>query len=173
VIVVRAGSGLKTFADLKGKRIARVPDTSAGDLFPRAMVSAGDGSWPGFFSGVVNVPSHQSAIGLVLSGAVDAAAVKDLVLKREQSSLAVARKELVVLSASGLFPENALVVSGSLGEKDRSALRSMLLAMDREKEGKAALRNLGADRMVPTSDEDYAAMYALARKIRYPLDGDQ
>ncbi|HWS14778.1 MAG TPA: PhnD/SsuA/transferrin family substrate-binding protein [Candidatus Methylomirabilis sp.] len=171
VIVVRRGSGLGTFADLKGKRFACVPDTSAGDLYPRAMVSAGGGSWPGFFSGVVNVPSHQAAIGLVLSGAVDAAAVKDLVLKREQASSTVAREELVVLSTSGLFPENALVVSGSLGEKDRSALRAILLALDRENEGKEALRNLGADRMIPTTDEEYSAMYALARKTRYPLDG--
>jgi hypothetical protein len=48
----------------------------------------------------------------------------------------------------------------------------MLLSLDKEKEGKEALRRLGADRMIPTADEDYAAMYALARKIRYLLDVD-
>ena len=170
VIVVRRGSGQRRFADLEGKRLACVADTSAGELYPRALVAAAGGSWPGYFSGVAKVPSHQAAIGLVLSGAVDAAAVKDLVLKREQASSAVARDELVVLSTSDPFPENAFVVAGTIGEADRSALRSMLLSLDREKGGKEALRNLGADRMVPTSDEDYAAMYALARKIRYPLD---
>ena len=173
VIVVRRGSGLRTFANLKGRRLACVPDTSAGELFPRALVAAEGGSWPGYFSGVVKAPSHQSAIELVLSGAVDAAAVKDLVLKRAQASSTVARDDLAVLSTSDPFPENAFVVAGTIREADRAALRSMLLAMDREKGGKEALRNLGADRMVPTSDEDYAAMYALARKIRYPLDGDE
>ncbi|MEK6695539.1 MAG: PhnD/SsuA/transferrin family substrate-binding protein [Candidatus Deferrimicrobiota bacterium] len=172
VIVVRRGTGFGTFADLKGKRFAYVPDTSAGDLFPREKVIEAGGTWPGFFSTVVKAPSHQSAIDLVLSGAADAAAVKDLVLRREQAASTVARRELVVLSTSGPFPENALVVAVSLGEKDRSALRSMLLSLDKEKEGKEALRKLGADRMIPSTDEDYAAMYALARKIRYPLDVD-
>jgi ABC-type phosphate/phosphonate transport system substrate-binding protein len=135
------------------------------------VIEAG-GTWPGFFSTVVKASSHHSAINLVLSGAADAAAVKDLVLRREQASSTAARKGLVVLSTSDPFPENALVVAGTLGEKDRSVLRSMLLSLDKEKEGKEALRRLGADRMIPTADEDYAAMYALARKIRYLLDVD-
>jgi phosphonate transport system substrate-binding protein len=170
VIVVRRGTGFGTLADLKGKRFAYVSDTSAGELFPRAKVIEAGGAWPGFFSTVMNAPSHRSAINLVLSGAADAAAVKDLVLRREQAASTVARTELVVLSTSDLFPENALVIAGSFSEKDRSALRSLLLSLDGEKAGKEALRKLGADRMVPTADEDYAAMYALARKIRYPLD---
>ncbi len=173
VIIVRRGSGFGSFADLKGKRFAYIPDTSAGDLFPRSKVIEAGGTWPGFFSTVVRAPSHHSAIGLVLSGAADAAAVKDLVLRREQGSSAAARTELVVLSTSDPFPENALVVAGSLGEKDRSALRSLLLSLDGEKEGREALRMLGADRMIPTTDEDYAGMYALSRKIRYPLGGDE
>jgi len=172
VIVVRRGTGIGTFADLKGKRFAYVPDTSAGELFPRAKAIEAGGAWPGFFSTVMKAPSHRSAIDLVLSGAADGAAVKDLVLRREQASSTVARKELVVLSTSDLFPENALVVAGTLGEKDRSALRSMLLSLDKEKEGKEALGRLGADRMIPTTDEDYTAMYALARKIRFPMDVD-
>ena len=172
-IVVRRGSGFGTFADLKGKRFAYVPDTSAGELFPRAKVIEARGTWPGFFSTVTKASSHHSAVGLVLSGAVDGAAVKDLVLRRAQAASTVARRELVVLSTSDPFPENALVVAASLGEKDRSALRSLLLSLDKEKEGKEALRNLGADRMVPTSHEDYAAMFALAGKIRYPLDIDK
>lgn len=172
-IVVRRGTGFGTFADLKGKRFAYVPDTSAGELFPRAKVIEAGGTWPGFFSTLVKAPSHHSAIGLVLSGAADGAAVKDLVLRREQAASTVARRELVVLATSDPFPENALVVAVSLGEKDRSALRSMLLSLDKDKEGREALRKLGADRMIPTVNEDYAAIYALARKIRYPLDVDQ
>jgi phosphonate transport system substrate-binding protein len=173
VIVVRRGAGIGAFADIKGKRFAYVPDTSAGELFPRAKVIEEGGAWPGFFSTVVKAQSHQSAIDLVLSGAVDAAAVKDLVLRRAQASSAVAKRELLVLSTSDAFPENALVVAVSVSEKDRSALRTMLLSLDKEKEGKEALRRLGADRMVPSTDEEYAAMYALARKIRYPLGGNE
>lgn len=170
VIIVRRGSGVGAFADLKGKRFAYVPDTSAGELFPRAKVIESGGSWPGFFSALTKAPSHHSAIGLVLSGAVDGAAVKDLVLRREQAASTVARRDLVALSTSDLFPENALVVAVSLGEKDRSALRSMLLSLDKEKVGREALRKLGADRMIATADEDYAAVYELSRKIGYPLD---
>lgn len=172
VIIVRRGAGFETFADLQGKRFACVPDTSAGDLFPRAKVVEEGGRWPGFFSKVTQAPSHSSAIGLVLSGAADGAAVKEIVLRRVQASSAVARKELVVLSTSDRFPENAFVVAENLGEKDRSALRSILLSLDKDTEGKEALRRLGADRMIPTNDEDYAAVYTLSRKVRYPLGDD-
>jgi phosphonate transport system substrate-binding protein len=173
VIIARRGTGLGTFAGLKGKRFAYVPDTSAGELFSRAKVIEAGGAWPGFFSNVMRAPSHNSAIHLVLSGSVDAAAVKDLVLRREQASSAVARKELVVLSTSDPFPENALVIAGTFGEKDRSALLSILLSLDKEKAGKEALWRLGAERMIPTTDDDYAAVYALSRKIGYPLVGEK
>ncbi len=173
VIIARRGTGFATFAALKGKRFAYVPDTSAGELFPRAKVAEAGSAWPGFFSEVLKASSHHFAINLVLSGAADAAAVKDLVLRRVQASSVVAREELVVLSTSGFFPENAFVVAGSIDGKDRSTLRSTLLSLDKETEGKEALRKLGADRMIPTTDEDYAAMYALSRKTRFPLGGDE
>lgn len=170
VIVARRGSGLRTFADLKGKRFAFVPDTSAGDLYPRALVDSAGGAWPGFFSALVKAPSHNAAVRLLLSGNVDAAAVKDLVLKREQAFSRAAREDLAVLSVSDPFPENALVVAAGVGEEERSRLASMLLALDREEPGREVLRKLGAERMVPAADSDYEAMYSLARKVRYPLE---
>ncbi|GAB4241872.1 MAG: hypothetical protein OHK0028_20520 [Deltaproteobacteria bacterium] len=173
VIVVRRGSGLRSFEDLKGKRFASVPDTSAGDLYPRSLVDAAGGVWPGYFASLVKAPSHRSAIRLLLSGAVDAAAVKDLVLKREQAASSEARGNIAILSSSDPFPENAFVVAAGIGETDRSRLASMLLSLDRERQGKEALRKLGADRMIPTTDAEYAAMYSLARKVRYPMDGDE
>ena len=171
LIVVRRGSGLRTLADLEGRRFAFVPDTSAGDLYPRALVDAAGGAWPGYFSALVKAPSHRAAVRLLLSGNVDAAAVKDLVLKREQASSRAAREDLVVLSASDPFPENAFVVAAGIGEEERSRLASMLLSLDREEPGREALRKLGADRMIPAADGDYAAMYSLIRKIRYPMEG--
>jgi phosphonate transport system substrate-binding protein len=171
LIIARRGTGARTFEDLKGKRFAYVPDTSAGELFSRASVNEAGGTWPGFFSEVIQASSHHSAIRLVLSGSADAAAVKDRVFLKEQASSQPAREELVVLSTSGYFPENAFVVAGTIGIKDRSSLQSTLLGLDRNKGGRDALHRLGADRMIPTSDEDYSEVYALSRKVRYPLGG--
>jgi phosphonate transport system substrate-binding protein len=171
LILVRKADGFSSFAELRGKRLAYVPNTSAGELFARAKAAEAGGEWPGYFSKTVKASSHEAAVELLLSGEVDVAAVKDLVLDRMVASRPALKKVFTVLAFSATFPENALVVSQHLGEADRTSLRNVLLSLHEIPGGAEALRSLGADRMVPTSDHDYAGMYGLARKVGYRLDG--
>ncbi|MBI5904549.1 MAG: PhnD/SsuA/transferrin family substrate-binding protein [Deltaproteobacteria bacterium] len=171
LILVRKADRIAAFADLRGKRLAYVPNTSAGELFAKSKVSEAGGEWPGYFGRTVRASSHETAVELLLSGEADVAAVKDLVLDRMAASRPALRKAFTVLSFSTTFPENALVVSQHLGETDRASLRRILLSLHEIPGGLDALRSLGADRMVPTSDQDYAGMYGLARKVGYRLDG--
>jgi ABC-type phosphate/phosphonate transport system substrate-binding protein len=74
-----------------------------------------------------------------------------------------------VLSTSAAFPENALAVATSLGEKQKARLREVLLGLSGTEEGRKALAQLGADRFVATSDEDYSAVYGLADRVGLDL----
>ncbi|MBI5420021.1 MAG: PhnD/SsuA/transferrin family substrate-binding protein [Deltaproteobacteria bacterium] len=173
LLVVRNGSGVRHFSDLRGKSFAYVPNTSAGELFTRLLLAKGPKVGERqFFSRVVRVSTHTDAINLVAEGKVDGAAVKDLVLKRmtlqrEKGGSYSLKDRIRILESSVRFPENALVVSPLLDPKQRSRLRDILLGCDRTEAGRAALELLGADRFVPTSDEDYARMYDMAQEAGY------
>lgn len=171
VIVARADGPVRRFADLRGKRFAYVPGTSAGELFMRdRVVRAGGGNPASYFSQPVPVRSHADALRLVLDGKADGAAVKDLVLRRIIAAEPGASGRIREIEHSGTFPENALVVAASAGERQIAKLRKVLLSLPDSPEGREALRALGADRFVPTTDADYANVYSLANGTGYPLD---
>jgi phosphate/phosphite/phosphonate ABC transporter binding protein len=170
LIIVRADGAFRRFADLRGKRFAYVSDTSAGDLFMRDLVARANGASPGaFFSQLVKARSHADAIQLVIDGKVDGAAVKDLVLRRVEKSEPAISKQLRELEHSPTFPENALVVAPAIGDRQTRKLREVLLKLQDGAPGQDALKALGADRFVPTSDTDYASVFLLARTTGYPL----
>ncbi len=173
IVIARAGTGIGKFSDLRGKSFAYVPNTSAGELFSRLLLQKnGKAGEQSFFSRVVRVSTHADAVNLVAEGKVDGAAVKDLVLnrmirERGRNGSGGLKDKIRVLETSPSFPENALVVSPSIDQKQRERLRDILLACDRNDAGKTALKSLGADRFIPTSHEDYSKMYGMARESGY------
>jgi phosphate/phosphite/phosphonate ABC transporter binding protein len=170
LIVVRADAPYRSTADLRGKRIAYVPDTSAGDLFMRERaIKAGARSAESFYGALVKASSHAAAARLVLEGKVDGAAVKDLVLRRLEREDPVFSKSLREIDRSPAFPENALVVTPALGDRQIRRLGELLLTLHQSGAGREALAALGADRFVPTSNNDYAEVYRLAAETGYTL----
>lgn len=164
-ILVRADRGIRSVADLRGKRFAFVPNTSAGELFTMTLVKREGGDPGEFFSQVEKVSSHADVVRLVDSGAVDGGAVKDLVLDRILQDDPGLRKRLRILETSPSFPENALVVSRAIDEKTARRLQEILLACSGSERGKTALKALGADRFLPTVHEDYGTMEAMAGRV--------
>jgi phosphonate transport system substrate-binding protein len=167
LVVVRTNGGIRGFAELRGRSLAFVPDTSAGDLFIRALTAAAGSSPDRYFSRLARVPSHEEAARMLDRGDVDAAAVKDLVLKRMFASSPGLKDRILILETSTEFPENALVVHPHIDGKQRHDLTRALLSCDRQPGGAEALAAVGADRFVITTDEDYAHMYSMARSVGY------
>lgn len=170
LIIVRADAPFRSASDLRGKRLAYVPDTSAGDLFMREQaIRAGARSAESFFGTLVKATSHAAAVRLVLDGKADGAAVKDLVLRRLEREDPGLASRLREIDRSPTFPENALVATPAMGDRQLRKLRELLLALHESAPGRDALLALGADRFVPTSDNDYAGVYRMARETGYPL----
>ncbi len=169
-ILIARPDGVRRFADLRGKRFAYVPDTSAGDLFMRELVIKAKGNSPAsFFGQLIRARSHAGAIRLVIDGKADGAAVKDLVLRRAELDDPGISRQIRELEQSPTFPENALVVALSMGELHTRRLRELLLMLQENDAGRDSLKALGADRFVPTSDVDYASVFLMARETGYPL----
>lgn len=166
-IIVPANSSIHRFSDLRGKSFAYVPNTSAGELFTISLTGMEADRFSRYFSRVVTPYSHTDVVKLVASGKVDGGAVKDLVLERMYGESPSLKKKFRILAESSSFPENALVVSPLMPEKQRRLLRDILISCDRKEYGRTALSSMGAERFIPTGDGDYSDMYALAKSVGY------
>ncbi len=167
VVIVGANSGIRQFSDLRGKSYAYVPNTSAGELFTLSLTGKAKSGFPRYFSRVVTPYSHSDVVKLLESGKVDGGAVKDLVLERMFAESPTLKGKFRILEKSISFPENALVVSPLMPDKQRRQLRDILISCDRKEYGRSALSSMGADRFIPTGNGEYSDMYALAESVDY------
>jgi phosphonate transport system substrate-binding protein len=155
-VFVREDSPAQKFEDLMGKRIGGVKTTTAGAVYPLYRIR--ELGWQ-----ARDVPSlvwsgtHDDVIREVLSGSVDAGAVKDLRLDAYRKEHPEAK--LRTLSISGRVPNNALVLRKDLPAAKQEKLVTALLGMDRDAAGAAALAALGYRRFLRTSIEEYGPLY--------------
>jgi phosphate/phosphite/phosphonate ABC transporter binding protein len=167
LIIVRENSGIRHFSQLRGKSFAYVPNTSAGELFTLSLTGVKEEDFPRYFTRVVTPYSHSDVVRLVESGKVDGGAVKDLVLTRMYGESPALEGKFRILAESSSFPENALVVSPLMSEKQRRQLRDILISCGEKEYGRSALSAMGAERFVPTGDGNYSDMYTLAESVDY------
>jgi phosphonate transport system substrate-binding protein len=176
VIFVRDDSPVRSLTDLRGRSIAMVRTTTAAHLFPmqqmleQGLLNGADAPRP------VWVGTHDDVILETMDGRADAGAVKDRRLdafEKRHPQWKVRR-----LAASEMVPDNALVVRADLASGLGVQLRDVLLAMDRDPDGRTALQAMGMTRFVPCSVSDYQALYDLIDKMgddwpRLQIDGNR
>jgi phosphonate transport system substrate-binding protein len=147
VIFVRADSPVTKVDQLKGKTVAMLRTTTAGNLFPSCQMAR---------MGVLGKPdslkplwvgTHDDVANEVLAGRVDAGAIKNR------------------LAESKEVPNNALLVRADLAESLGPRIREILLAMDGEAEGQKALQGFGAVKFIPCLQEQYRLIYCMAEHI--------
>src|SRR2546426_4653644 len=116
LIVVRKDSGLKSIADLKGKRFAFVdPKSASGYVYPRAMLIEKRINPETFFKETIFAGSHDKVIAAVLDGRADAGAIYDGALGVAKRS-GVATEDLVTLASSDPIPHDAIAVRIGMDE---------------------------------------------------------
>jgi phosphonate transport system substrate-binding protein len=166
-LFTRKDSGIRRAADMRGKRFAFVERaTTAGYLFPLAFFKAnGITNLHAYLGEMIFTGSHDAAIEAVLNREADVGAAKNTIY--EQLSVENSRiyTEMVVLASSGAVPENCLAVRKDLDPELKVALKHALLDMDKNEDGKEALRMFGARGFIETNDGDYAYFYKLVREV--------
>jgi phosphonate transport system substrate-binding protein len=165
-VFVRKDSGLRSVADLRGKRMAFVDRaTTAGYVFPLAWLREQGIPGPdGFFSEYYFTGSHDAAVLAVLERKADVGAAKHSVLDRLRREDPRVDRDLVTLASSPPVPSNGLCVRRDLEPDLVEALRRGLLDLERDPAGAAVLAQLGALRFVEAGVADYQAVLDLARK---------
>ena len=170
-IFVRKDSGIKGFADMKGRRFAFVDKaTTAGYLLPlRYFHDKGIDSWKAYLKEGYFTGTHEDAIYDVLNKKADIGAAKNTVYNRVAKADPRISKELTILERSPDVPENALALRKDIDEVFRNRMRDTLLNMHLDPEGKTVLEHFGAQKFIVTTNQDYDPVLKYAEEIHLNL----
>lgn len=163
VLCVPEGSPIHDVAELAGKILAVVRTTTGGNLYPLYALAEN-----GILTGekrpkLLWMGTHDDAIAAMMRGEADAAGVKNLRL--QAVLLANPQWKVRVLGTSGAVPENTLVVRSDLADTTGKEIATALLKMDASPEGRAVLKEYGAERFLPCGIEDFGTIFQIVEKL--------
>lgn len=170
-IFVRKDSGIKKVSDMKGKVLVLVDRaTTAGYIFPIAyLIENRVINYKKYFKEIYFAGTHEGAIYDVLNRKADIGAAKNTVYEDVQKMDNRIKEELEIISISPEVPENGLAIRKDIDKGIRDKLKTLLLQMHMDAEGKEVLKKLEARRFIETKDEDYRAVYDLAKRAKIDI----
>jgi phosphonate transport system substrate-binding protein len=154
-VIVRRGSPVRSFADLRGRSWAYNETHSQSGYGITRFRLAQERQTKGYFCRVVEAGYHEKAIGMVASGRVDASAIDSHLLAlvcRDEPELA---ERLRVIDTLGPSPIQPVIASRRLSASLREELRDLLCDMSNHGSGRRALDAALIDRFDPVSDATY------------------
>ncbi|MGE5246973.1 MAG: phosphate/phosphite/phosphonate ABC transporter substrate-binding protein [Verrucomicrobiota bacterium] len=171
LLLVRKDSGIQSVKEMKGKRLACVDRaTTAGYLLPLAYFAEHGVADPRrYLKEIYFAGTHEAAIEDVLNRKADIAAAKNTVFERMAATDFHVNRILRVIAVSPSVPENALAVRGNLDGGLAEKIKSALLLMNQDPEGKAVLKDFGARRFVETRDQEYDPVFLYAKEAHIDL----
>jgi phosphate/phosphite/phosphonate ABC transporter binding protein len=141
VIVARRDSGLKSLADLRGKRFAFVdPKSASGFVYPRALLIEKGITPESSFKETIFAGGHDKVIAAVLEGRADAGAVYGDALAIANSK-GVPTENLVTLAMTDPIPHDAVAVRVGLDAALAKKIRAALVDLDKSEAGRRVIAN--------------------------------
>lgn len=136
-LITHRDSGIKSVADLKGKRVAHVsPSSNSGDTAPRALFKS-MGIQPGKDYEVVYSGKHDNSIMGVVNRDYDAAPVASSVIDRMAARGMFKPDAVRVVWESAPFPRTAYGVAHNLTPALKGKIREAFLTFDFKSSGLA------------------------------------
>jgi phosphonate transport system substrate-binding protein len=154
-VVVRHGSFIQTFSDLRGSSWAYNDAGSLSgyySLLDKLVASDLDES---FFDNVFCSGSHLNSIEAILRGGADAAAIDSNVLRSRLRERPDLQQRLRVIESWGPYPIQPVVVRSALDPALKVRLRTAFLATEDDQRTQHVLEQFGLTRFVAVDQEDY------------------
>jgi len=166
-LIIRTELKAQSIADLRGKTFAFTDPTSfSGRVYPTYLLQQMGTTPEVFFARTFFTYSHDKAIYAVVEGQADAASVDSLVLDFALKRDPTLAQKIRVIHVSPDFGMPPVVVSPSIRPQLRAELTDILLGMNLDPAGLAALQALDYDRFVVVSDQDYRS----AKEVQSAVD---
>ena len=168
--IANNASGIKTFADLKGKTFCFVdPNSTSGYIIPRIILKANGIDPDTDFKATVNAGSHNNVGIAVYKGDCDAGVTYVNVLTDTSADLAaqypdIAQK-VTPFAVTDRIPNDGMQVIKGLDPALRDVIAEGLLAMAADPGGKAVLKSLyNYDALEKVEPNTYDAFLAVLEK---------
>lgn len=162
-VVVRRGSAIRSFEDLRGCVWACNEPTSHSGFNLIRYWLARRGLDGGFFREVIESGSHRTSLALLLDGRVDATAIDSTVLELELQRRPCLIRDIRVIKTLGPSPIPPAVISSSVPESIKLAVRRALWFMHEDPDGRAILDRWSVARFTRVRDRDYHPIRRMAR----------
>lgn len=175
LIYTRKDSGIKTMADLKGKKFAFVDKaTTAGYLFPLAHLRQhGITDLDSFLGESFFAGSHDASLDAVLNQKSDAGASKNTVFDWVRESNPRIDQEIVILAESLDVPSNGLCVRPDLDPRLQQKLKEALLTLHQSPAGQPILEKFKARKFIETTRADYQPVLDMAKQAGININSYQ
>ncbi len=133
IIITKAGSGIETLDDLKGRSFAFVdPASTSGNLIPRKMLIENGIDPDNDFSTVFYAGTHNSVELAIKNGTVDAGASSDNAYYRMVNEGQIDPEENIIIFESEPIPGSPIVVRGDLPQDIKDGIKQALIGMDQQ-----------------------------------------
>ncbi|MDE7056105.1 MAG: phosphate/phosphite/phosphonate ABC transporter substrate-binding protein [Lactobacillus sp.] len=171
-IVVRKNSKIKSWKDLKGKKIAvQTPTSSAGYVYPVAELQE-KGLNVLKDCKLVTVTGHDQAVLDVLNGDTDAAFVFEDARNLVKGDVPDIMKRVVPIYFTKPIPNDTIAVRSDMSPKFKKKLAKAFIEIGESKEGKAMISSLYTHQgYVPVKDSDFDVVRKYDKIIEKEEDG--
>lgn len=155
VILASKKSGVRSFAELRGKSFAfSDPMSNTGFAYPQSLLAAISESAETYFSRTIFTYSHDRTISAIAEGLAVAGSVDELVYRHALKRDPTLAETLIVLQHSEEFPMPPVVVPRKKNGAFVVRVRRAFLGLHQDEAGKRILGNLDIDRFV-LPDKEY------------------
>lgn len=152
IIIANADSGVESYADIKGKKMAYGDRASTSShLIPKTVLLENAGLKAGDDYEAHFVGSHDSVAVNVANGNAEAGGLSEVIFEHVMDRGLIDRNKVRVLGYSGEFPQYPWAMRSNLDPELKKKVRDAFLSIDDEE----ILNNLKAEGFAAISDSDY------------------
>jgi phosphonate transport system substrate-binding protein len=180
-IITRADSGIRSLADLRGKRFAFVDSASAsGFLYPVALLAKNSIDHKTYFSETVNAGGHDKVVIAVYNRQVDAGATFGNSVETGAptdartllaSTIPDVMEAVVPIAVTDPIPNDTVSVRRGIDTATTARIRDGLLKLSDSPDGQRLLRELyNINGLAAASDADYQSVREAARVLNLDLE---
>ena len=152
IIIANADSGVESYADIKGKKMAYGDRASTSShLIPKTVLLENAGLKAGDDYEAHFVGSHDSVAVNVANGNAEAGGLSEVIFEHVMDRGLIDRDKVRVLGYSSEFPQYPWAMRSNLDPELKEKVRNSFLSIDDEE----ILNNLKAEGFAAISDSDY------------------